>query len=582
MDETKPTPRLGRRRRENLIALAAFVLLSVIVYGHGVIAHPTAVFAGIGIGPGRDQAQIAWCLDWVARALRYGGNPFFSDAAYVPHGYPLAWAPSLTGPGMLLSPLTLSAGPIVTFNLLAITAPGVAAWTAYLLCRTAVPSDSPWPALAGGLLFGFGSYETVESDGHLNLALIGLVPLIPLLAILRSRERLSRLGYVLLLGAVLGLQIYTSTEILATSALFGVLALLVWLALDRNAHAARLALESCMAVVVAALLGLPLLIELASAHFPLEPIVGSGVGIDFANVLTPTRATLLPDVGSLFINTAHRGALAVNPTESVGFIGVPLLLLLGLYFWQARRTLAARLLLIIAAAALIFALGEHLLFAGHVTTVPLPWLVVSRLPVYGKVIAARMMLFFWLAAAVAVAFWMAKPSKWRVALYALVLVTLLPATLTHRSFSRVEKPRLTTQPALMARTIPANSTVIALPWGIHGNSMLWQFQSEFHYRMVGGYLGPTSALEYHHYTNLLHALSGSRFKDAGLGAELCAMLRFTGASFAIVRGLSHHRSGVIFRLLGAGGRTVGGFRVYDLRGATAEGGRCSLTPARGP
>jgi hypothetical protein len=574
VDERTGRARSHSRVGEHALALLAFVLLSLIVYGHAVIGNISTVFAGVGFGPGRDQAQVSWCLEWIARALRDLHNPLFTNAVYVPHGYSLAWAPSLPGPATLLAPLTLAAGAIVTFNVLAITAPGIAAWTAYLLCRTVDPTRRPWPALAGGLLFGFGTYETVEASGHLNLALTALLPLATLLAVLRSRGQISRALYVGALGLVLALQMYTSTEVLATGVLFGALALVAWKALDRSAPAGRLAIETGGALCLMLVLGVPLLIEMATSRFPLLPIYGSGVGIDAANLIAPTKLTMLPDIGSLFIKQSNAGSLAVNLTESDGYIGVPLLVLLGLYFWEARRTTVARLLLVIVLAGIVFSLGRQMLIAHHVTSFPLPWRLLSELPLIEKVIAARMMVYFWLAGSVAASLWLVRRSPWRLALFALVCVSLIPATWSFGSSTVVERPALTTNHALLARTLPAGAIVIAAPWGSHGNSMLWQLQSQFHYRMVGGYLGPTPAIEYRPYRKLIAALAGGRVHHP-LTGELCGLLRFSGARYAIVRVRRLPRHEKIFGPLGIAPRRVGGFFVYELAPALAPGGACS-------
>ena len=86
----------------------------------------------------------------------------------------------------------------------------MAAWTAFLLCRQL--SRRVAPALAGGLLFGFGTYESVETVNHLNLALVALVPLAVLLVLRRyagralaARASCSRSG-VLLGAAVVDVQ----------------------------------------------------------------------------------------------------------------------------------------------------------------------------------------------------------------------------------------------------------------------------------------------------------------------------------------------------------------------------------------
>ena len=43
--------------------------------------------------------------------------------------------------------------------------------------------------------------------------------------------------------------------------------------------------------------------------------------------------------------------------------------------------------------------------------------------------------------------------------------------------------------ALYAKFLAPGETVVVLPYGINGNSMLWQLQSGWYFRMAGGYAG---------------------------------------------------------------------------------------------
>jgi hypothetical protein len=295
------------RRRERLLALAGYLCLSAAVFGHGALAHLQS--AVVGFGPqsayyGRDQSAYVWFLDWGAQALTHLENPLSSGAIFAPHGYNLAWAASIQGPSLVMAPVTLLAGPVASFNLLAIAAPALAAWTAYLLCRALV-AGRPWPAIAGGLLFGFSTYETVEMVNHLNLALVALVPLAALLAVRRVTGAIPRWAFITGLAVVLAAQLWTSTEVLASMVMFGALALLLAaLAAGRRKRRAVLqtAGEALAAMALAAVLAGPFLYHAFRYSDPVQGISGAGSGIDVANLLTPTRVTWLTGIPGLSLD----------------------------------------------------------------------------------------------------------------------------------------------------------------------------------------------------------------------------------------------------------------------------------------
>ena len=78
------------------------------------------------------------------------------------------------GPSLLVSPLTLAAGPVVSYNLLALLACPLAAWSAFLLCRHVTGRFAP--SLLGGYLFGFSTYMLGHVGIHVNLELVFPVP----------------------------------------------------------------------------------------------------------------------------------------------------------------------------------------------------------------------------------------------------------------------------------------------------------------------------------------------------------------------------------------------------------------------
>ena len=92
-------------------------------------------------------------------------------------------------PALLSAPLTALIGPVAVYDALALAAPALAAWCTYLLCRELRTGSAA--ALAGGLLFGFTTYEATETLNHLNLALVFTLPLAGLLVARHLRGSLS-------------------------------------------------------------------------------------------------------------------------------------------------------------------------------------------------------------------------------------------------------------------------------------------------------------------------------------------------------------------------------------------------------
>ncbi len=586
-------PRLGRRTQAAL-ALAAYLCLSALLYGRGVLAHPTTALVGYGPArhPGHDQGAFVWYFDWIARSIVHLRDPLSSMAIYQPHGWNLAWATALPGPAALLTPLTLTGGPVLVYNLLTLLAPALTAWTAYLLCREISPPGTGLgegafaraaPALAGGLLFGFGTYETVETINHVYLSLVALVPLAPLLVLRRHRGRISRTRFVIALGVLLAAQMLISTEVLATMVMFAAIALALWAVLADRAEAgeiARTAGEAAAGLALAALLSGPFLYQAFRFGDPVQGITEHNSGLDIANLLTATRATLLPGIGNLFWSARR---LHSDLTEQAGYFGVPMLAMLAAFAWSFRRTLAGRWLLWFMLTVLGLALGGVLIVQGRKTGIELPWQAFAKLPQLRFAVPGRYTLYLWLAAAAAASLWLARGriahggARW--ALFGLVALSLAP-TITGMPWSTpLDRPSLMSGPAL-ARYVPRGGTVLALPYGSKGNSMLWQEQAGFRFRMAGGYASFEPPPQYARWRwRLLPALGGKRVRG-DLTPALCSFLRYTKTATILLRDGS---PGQWHRLLGpldVEPSSAGGFMIYPVAQSLRAGGACAPAAPR--
>ena len=130
-----------------------------------------------------------WALEWWPFAVRNGRNPLHVDAAWVPHGFDFGLGTAGGGLAILAAPLTALLGVVPTYNILILAAPALAASTAFLLTHRVTARFAP--SLVGGYVFGFSSYELGHLLGHLPLAFVPLVPLVPYLVLLRHAGEVS-------------------------------------------------------------------------------------------------------------------------------------------------------------------------------------------------------------------------------------------------------------------------------------------------------------------------------------------------------------------------------------------------------
>ena len=89
--------------------------------------------------------------------------------------------------------------------------------------------------------------------------------------------------------------------------------------------------------------------------------------------------------------TRHGSPFVGAKTE--GYLGLPLIVLIALFTWQERRSRSARLIGSSLLVAAVFSLGRYLVARGHKTSIPGPWLLLSKLPVLRYAIPVRLALF---------------------------------------------------------------------------------------------------------------------------------------------------------------------------------------------
>jgi hypothetical protein len=413
-------------------------------------------------------------------------------------GINLSWATTVPALSLAASPITLTLGPVIAYNVLAILAPSLAAWTAYVLCRH-VTKDH-WASLMGGYIFGFSSYELGHLyGGHLNLAFSFVIPLLGYLILLRLAGALKPHVFIFLLSLALVLEFALSAELFATTTMFTVmafiLAFLIMPAKDR-ACLKDVSISTLCAFVVATDILIPYLYRMAAlGTFLLPSSWGMTYSSDLLNFVVPTTTNFL---GARVFGVTD-GMFLANDVESGAYIGAPLLLILGAFVVTNKRDHVCKFLILSLALICLASLGPSLRI-GRTVIMPLPWALFSRVPLIGNALPARFMGYAFLAISLVTAMWLrerirkAMWVKWGLAL--LSLVFLLPNASSLRWRTDVHTPSFFSS-GLYKQYLHPGESVLVVPYGITGQSMLWQAQTGMYFRMVGGYLGPVTPPDFY-------------------------------------------------------------------------------------
>jgi hypothetical protein len=466
----------GRHAIEAAWPLALYMGLSLVFWGPWVLDAPrSTLLAANDIDP----SVYLWFYSWWPHALLDGLNPFDTQAIFAPDGYNLAWVTSMPGPSVVLAPVTLALGPVATFNLIAFAAPALASWTAFLLCRHV--GAGTLPGLVGGYLFGFSPYMLGALTGAPQLALVALVPVFALLTLRHVEGSLPDRRFVIAMTAALAAQIYLSTEVLATAALFGGLTLVgaYLLAPELRAALRRTIVLLSLSLAATALLAAPLLYYVLFESRTLPEHALAEYPADLLSFAVPSALVAM--------SPERFGATIPAWAAGSTYFGLPLLGLVAAFAWSYRRRLSARVSVIAFLLAAIAALGSALHVGGTKTAVPLPWKAFAELPFLRYAIPLRFSAFAFLAAAVIVGLWLTwRPSGARFAVVLVVLVSLVPALGSDFWHVRISDPPFFTG-ELHERFLDADDRVLTIPTS--GRNMRWQARADFSFRMAAGYVG---------------------------------------------------------------------------------------------
>jgi hypothetical protein len=543
-----------------VVPVAVLALAFGVAATYGVWAHPGGLIIS---GNVPDAIHYSWWLGHTPWTIGRGDNPFTTTDLNWPQGVSAMNNTTLLLPAVLLTPVSLLAGSLVSLNLLNVLAiPACAAAMYWALRQLAVdfagPSDltrrtdltgrtdlaHPAAATAGpsvrfavsqpAALIGAAAYAISPAIvnslvGHITIAFAPGLPILLGLGVAGWRDRrVVRSG--LRLGVAALIQMFIGEEVLFQAVLAVVLVAVVtaisrphqvWAAAGRFARCVGSALALFLPIAA-----YPLYLQFFGAlkqHG--SPFLPDYFGADVTAFTTPTSSVLLHSQASVVASLKFPG----GTEEHLAYLGWPLLitcLLTAVLGWRRLPVRCAAVGLIVAMG---LSLGGRLWIKGQWTNRWGPYRLLQALPVTEASLATRFGLLASLFAAGLLAFavhgiltaeirtaartrrpartntaaWTrlaARPGWWpvwaspsmRAALAVLVslmcLIPLLPGRLPV-----VAAPAVPTYFSTTARSLPAGTVAVVLPYPVAADpvAMRWQSAAHYRFRMPGGYfLGP--------------------------------------------------------------------------------------------
>ena len=547
-----------------VFALAVYIAVWFSTVASTLVWHPTVASLA---QRNMDPDLFVWVLGWWPHAIANGLNPLFSSLVSAPAGQPLGWVTTIPPLGILAAPLTLTAGPIVSFSLLTALGPPLSAWGAFVLCRRL--TGKFWPALVGGAVFGFSAYETRASGvGQLDLSYSVMLPILAYLMVVWWQRGLKSRTYVILAAAALAVQFYLFTEIFADLTAILAVALLLGFALAGREYrpvVLRLAGLTAVGYVIALVAASPLVLSAFSSKAP-KPIPFTAM--DLASFVLP-RQYVFPSTAS-----AATATLGAHSPSGAGYIGVPLLILAVLLAVISWRNRLVRLLTCMLALIILASLGPVVYLQGR-PEARLPWAALFDLPFVRNAWMSRLMIFAFLALAVATALWLSRPrsrSTWRKWLFPSLrwlLAALVIASVVIDVFP-VTRNQLAPAPVFITsgqyRSQISSREIVVVISAIPNAGLLWQAQSGYNIRLAGGFFNEGFGSTY---TDEPLAVAGLERRNHALVAAFVAYIKRDKIGAILVDAGHEPGWAHLIPRVGLVGHLSGGVMVYPTDGCRA-------------
>lgn len=483
-----PSNGLGLKGCRNYARVGPFfiyLILSFLFFGRGLVGHLSDHYIGVGPDPG----AFIFFLEWWKYAFVNHLNPFLTHAQWAPSGVNLAWSTFIPLFGVSGVPLTITLGPVATYNILMLLCPPLSARTAFLLYRYLC--SSWWPALIGGYIYGFSPYILGHLLGHLALVAVFPLPLMAEITLKRLNYMLSATAYAVGLATLLILQFLCFPGLAATATLFGAAAIACawWMAPQWRTRLCGLILPTTIAYMATAFFLSPYLYYLFASwqsgfHSTDNALVGL-LSSGLSDFVIPTTSNLL---GAIPVVRWMSNGYRLQETGS--YIAFPIVLIVLSWARSNWQHWSTHMLLATLGIACVASVGP-MLHIGGLLSIPMPWLLFSHLPLMDTILPARFSVYCFLILGIIVSRWLSEDaidSRMRIIGACGIVLFVLPNISASYWATSVDTPSFFTD-RLYIQYLSRGENVLIVPYGRTGNSDIWQATSGLYFRMAGGYVG---------------------------------------------------------------------------------------------
>ncbi|MCL4479027.1 MAG: hypothetical protein M1381_08030 [Deltaproteobacteria bacterium] len=558
-----------------LIVFSIYIIISVIITYPAILNIRTAY-----IGNGSDPELFMWFIKWVQYAIGHFHDPLISRHILFPDGVNLMWNSSIILPALILSPLTKFFGAIFSYNIIVIGALCLSAFTAYIATLRFVNSHSA--SFFSGLIYGFSPYMIAQSMGHPHVTLAFIPPLLVWLGydiLVSSKIEMWKSGTIL--GVLLFCQLLFGEEMLASEIIISTVAVAVIFILNRQdlkQHIVYVLRVFLIGIPLFLVLSLPFLyMQFAGPARPIGLLQPQNVFVtDLLNFIIPGPFQLLKTGITLNIVSKFTG----NASEWDGYIGIPFLLIIfyTIIRWYKEKNVKFLAYMILVSALL--SLGPYLHINGHITKIPLPWILFESLPLLEHLLPGRFALYVILFSGITIAIFISKVNKQEkipkftaYAVFTIGLFCIIPVFLV--SPYPVQKPSIPVifKNSTIQHYIPENSNILVVPVseGAEGTAMLWQIYSDMWFKMPEGFainrygFGPMPSL-FIKTVDSIQKNGVSPQMDHGSKAEIYGYLKYYDIRYIIVGPTKNKQNIVSFftAILGKGYTLTHGVYIWTV------------------
>ena len=597
--------REGEERSKTFVAVRDMPVLLLYVLLAMIFLLPGSLHVGRALlGYPGDSFQHAWFLWHFARAVSHGHNPYFTDLIFYPNRVNLAWSTLDPLASVLALPFSLTAGPIIAYNVSLILQLALAAFFAYLLCLRICGNTIA--AVIGGICFGFSPWMMGEALGHLSLATAFPIPLyfLALDTVLRRADGAWRDGIapgVSLFVTALAHYNYTVFCILLSIVILGVDLAIEGRPLAKNVWKPLAAGASTFVILF-----LPLFLSMWDVSGERPRARGFEMiethSADLLGLFVPSWKHVL------FGSTARHWNMGLFSAgyEGIVYLGPAILILAGIGLWTSRLR-DRRWTIRLSIAAVIFwalSLGPHLRIWGSETRVPGPALLFYYSP-FGRYVSspARFyvvaVLCFACLAAMGLAHLLNRiPSAMAQSALVAGLCVLLLLDLITVPFPMATSEASQSYSGFATATdgckMPADvtgSTVVTVPeleWPFPVRAMWMQIGDGGGYALADGYVsyGPDLIWDEFWRVPILRSLRSVQegkpapFDTSTVRASMPEAIRSVNLGAFVVFDFAEHDAAVEYlsRVLGQSGERQATCTVFDLRQKNAESPAPSNVP----